>query len=166
MANHKPQVTDMTSDKKTAEKRNYAPQITALKDVPAEHIRLMGMAYRKEIPVKQALMGCGISEAQASKGWTLVKSRRSLRDALAAARAEELYQVNPESEARTNAEQDIALINSRLRLNIQSGTDKAVQSCKVLGSRKDLNMWSPDSIAGVVILEAPRSLPALPAESE
>jgi hypothetical protein len=50
------------------------------------------------------------------------------------------------------------LILGRLGENIANGKDAGTQSAKVLGSHRDLNMWTPDQLAGVIILETPKNI--------
>jgi hypothetical protein len=49
-----------------------------------------------------------------------------------------------------------ALVHGRLIDNITKGTDKAAQSAKILGTSRDLNMWTPDMQMGLVILTMPQ----------
>jgi hypothetical protein len=50
------------------------------------------------------------------------------------------------------------LIMSRLEKNIIKGEDKAVMSCKLAGSHRKLNLWTQDSVTGIVIVNAPNVL--------
>jgi hypothetical protein len=51
------------------------------------------------------------------------------------------------------------LVRGRLAKNTIEGTDAGTQSAKLLGSDRRVSMWQPDSISGVVIIEAPPALP-------
>jgi hypothetical protein len=117
-------------------------------------------AYNGEMSVFDALVKNGIAEGQARKGWTTVKDRKGLWTAFQSALTSE--QASQAALPEPSPELDVRLINHRLRSNIKEGKDKAVLSAKLLGSRKDLNMWQPESMTGIVILEAPKSLPTIP----
>lgn len=51
---------------------------------------------------------------------------------------------------------DIAV--GRLALNAMDGKDGGVMSAKTLGSHRDLNLWVPESQAGVIVLNVPTAL--------
>jgi hypothetical protein len=132
------------------------------KPIDPKAIELLGKAHRGEIPLVEALVGLGISDKQAyGKGWSLVQTRASLRGALAAAKAEEAKNFIANAPDLT-ADEDVKMVNARLRQNIIAGEDKGVQSAKLLGSRRDLNMFTPDSNVGIIIMEMPKNLPPLP----
>lgn len=54
-------------------------------------------------------------------------------------------------------EQQQHLLVGRLIDNVERGTDKGVMSAKVLGSRKEISLWTPDLQVGVVLVNAPES---------
>lgn len=130
-------------------------------DIDRNAISLLDQADLGKITVKEALVALGVSEKQASKGWAIVKARSALRSALAVAREERLKGFVA-ADSTPGVDQEMAMINARLRSNILNGEDKGVQSAKLLGSRKDLNMWTADSLTGVFLIEVPKNLPALP----
>jgi hypothetical protein len=56
-------------------------------------------------------------------------------------------------------------VRGRLYINALEGKDSGVNSLKLLGQDKRVNMFTPDSVAGIVVIEAPKSLPSIPAQS-
>lgn len=50
------------------------------------------------------------------------------------------------------------LKNCKKRFNAAQGKDAAVQSLKLLGQDRRVNLWAPDSVTGLVVLQAPQSL--------
>ncbi|HWR14946.1 MAG TPA: hypothetical protein VN577_08960 [Terriglobales bacterium] len=140
-------------------KKKREPQLKPENPIDPRAIELLGRADRGEIPLKTALVELGISELQSRKGWALVSQRGSLSGALAAAKDQEAKKLLNAPNLTQQQEQEI--INKRLHQNIIDGQDRAVQSAKLLGSRRDLCMWQPDGPNGVVIIEAPKSIPAI-----
>jgi len=57
----------------------------------------------------------------------------------------------------TPREDKEALVNGRLIRNCIQGTDKAAHSAKILGSSRELNMWTPDSQTGLIVIQVPQS---------
>jgi hypothetical protein len=53
-------------------------------------------------------------------------------------------------------------VRGRLYTNALQGKDAGVNSLKLLGQDKRVNMFTPDSVAGIVVIEAPKSLPSIP----
>lgn len=53
-------------------------------------------------------------------------------------------------------------VRGRLYTNALQGKDAGVNSLKLLGQDKRVNMFTPDSVAGIVVIEAPKSIPAIP----
>jgi hypothetical protein len=104
-------------------------------------------------PVGEALRQAGWSELQSKKGYATVpndvlallpKKTKALMDKGRALKADKSAMEN--------------LILGRLGENIARGRDAGTQSAKVLGTHRDLNMWPPDQLAGVIILETPQRL--------
>jgi hypothetical protein len=102
------------------------------------------------LPVSQALAQAGWSQASANKG--------------VAAIPEGVLKLLPKKQmelialGKSISKDDIQHgISGRLFENVVKGSDKGVQSAKVLGSRKDLAMWQPDAMTGVIVLQAPQS---------
>jgi hypothetical protein len=57
----------------------------------------------------------------------------------------------------TPREDKEALVNGRLIRNCIQGTDKAAHSAKILGSSRELNMWTPDSQTELIVIQVPQS---------
>lgn len=70
-----------------------------------------------------------------------------------------LEKQNPEMHAIITGGYDApdykALVLARLTENVVKGRDGGVASAKALGSIRELNMFTPDSQVGVVIVQAP-----------
>jgi hypothetical protein len=56
------------------------------------------------------------------------------------------------------------LIRGRLIDNLVKGKDGGAMSAKILGSDSELNLWVPDMMQGMVVLNMPQSLAQLPRE--
>lgn len=131
------------------------------KDIDRKAVEQLGKAHRGEISLKSALLDLGFSEAQSDKGWAKVKNSAYLREALAAAKSEELSEIvsvgrNIDASTQEN------LVRGKLVQNALAGKDHAVGSLKLLGQDKRVNMFTPDSVTGVFIMEVPKNLPPLP----
>jgi len=48
------------------------------------------------------------------------------------------------------------IATGRLISNCITGTDKGAMSAKILGSHHALNLWTPDSAVGLIVLNAPQ----------
>jgi hypothetical protein len=99
------------------------------------------------VPIKQALVAAGYSEAQARKGVAAIKSRAGLCQAL----VEEARHWTPEVRA--------ALIRGRLIWNVIHGVDRGARSAKLLGAEKDVSMWLKTEQQGVVGVSTRASFP-------
>jgi hypothetical protein len=104
-------------------------------------------------PVGEALRQAGWSELQSKKGYAAVPA-----DVLAMLpkKARALMDKGKALKADKSAMEDLIL--GRLGENIANGKDAGTQSAKVLGSHRDLNMWTPDQMSGVIILQTPQGL--------
>lgn len=96
-------------------------------------------------PVCQALEQAGWSKNQALKGWQKVP-------AVVIAMLPKPMQKLIDLGRKTNPDDRRNLVLGRLVENVTTGTDKGAMSAKILGSERDLNMWQPDQLAGVIIL--------------
>lgn len=108
--------------------------------------------------IKDAMVKAGYSEGQASRGiaavpdrvWRLLgKDSKQLAARGAALTVETLKN----------------LAMGRMADNLVEGKDKAAMTLKLAGSHRDLNLWTPDSQVGVVILNSPQ-LPKNPLDTE
>jgi hypothetical protein len=103
------------------------------------------------VPVNKAMVQAGWSETQAAKGWQKVPKGVIKMLPKSAQRLIQLGKTTTPDDMR-------ALVHGRLVDNVTKGTDKAAQSAKILGTSRDLNMWTPDLQMGVIILQTPQSL--------
>jgi hypothetical protein len=132
-----------------------------VRPVEEKHRQAARNVLRKNMPVKHALEAIGYAPQQAKKAWATIKRSSALRKAFeeeAALMEKQKYTapLQPSWDARE------ALILNRLEKNIKSGKDKAVMSCKVMGSHKALSLWQPENQTGVIVL----NLPHLPAPTD
>lgn len=99
-----------------------------------------------------ALKKAGYSEASASKGLS-----RTFRETpnLAEAVESELKRWIPAIRALPIAELRAGLARTRLVMNVLEGKDKAVQSIKLLGQDREVNMWEPEVRVGMAIAVNP-----------
>jgi hypothetical protein len=101
------------------------------------------------VPVNKAMAQAGWSETQAAKGWLKVPKGVIKMLPKSAQRLIHLGKTTPAEDMR-------ALVHGRLVDNVTKGSDKAAQSAKILGSSRDLNMWTPDMQMGLVVLQTPQ----------
>lgn len=91
----------------------------------------------------EALTAAGYSATQARKGLARITRSKGLRQAL----EEELRRFPPDVRAN--------IIRLRLLSNVISGEDHAVKSAKLLGSDKEVNMFTTETQQGVFIIAPP-----------
>jgi hypothetical protein len=107
---------------------------------------------KAKTPVCEALRECGYSEYAASQGWDRVPQRVLARLPKDSIEMAELGKVD--KDLRKN------LIRGRLITNLLEGKDGGAMSAKILGSESELNMWTPDTQVGVIVLNTPDSFAA------
>lgn len=95
--------------------------------------------------IKGAMMASGYTESMSSRGWTGVPQSVF---ALLAKRGTKLTRLGKE----LSLDDCKHLVLGRLAENCVKGKDGGVMSAKVLGSRKELNLWVADSQVGVIVL--------------
>jgi hypothetical protein len=120
------------------------------KKTPEQYAKLANL-LGDGVPVNKAMAQAGWSETQAAKGWQKVPKGVIKMLPKSAKRLMELGKQTPAEDMR-------ALVHGRLIDNVTKGTDKAAQSAKILGTSRDLNMWTPDMQMGLVILTAPQAM--------
>jgi hypothetical protein len=118
------------------------------KKTPAQYKKLANL-LGQNMPVSEAMVKAGWSEQQAAKGWKKVPQGVVRMLPKSAQRLMHLGKTTPAEDMR-------ALVHGRLIDNVTRGSDKGAQSAKILGSSRDLNLWTPDQLAGVIILQAPQ----------
>jgi hypothetical protein len=132
----------------------------------------MGKTSRKQISPKrfaEALVrGATIEEAALRAGYSQTVAKRGKAgiskgclEAYQAAMNKELQKLTQIGEGVT-AQQQESLVRGKLVQNVVEGKDEAAHSLKMLGQDRRVNMFTPESATGIVIIEAPKNLPALP----
>jgi hypothetical protein len=116
---------------------------------------------RKAMPIGQALEGIGYSAKQAKKGMAVVRRSNALRMAFQE-ETELMERQKYQAPLTPSWEAMEPLIAKRLKNNIEKGKDSAVMSCKLAGSHKKLNLWTPENQTGIIIL----NLPQLPGSAD
>jgi hypothetical protein len=103
-------------------------------------------------PIRTALLEEGYSKASANQGMARIK--RSVPLAVAYAQEVERLKNLPVPPAEARAQ----IIRSKLLENVANKRDDAVQSLKLLGQDRELNLWQPETQTGVIILSLPTAL--------
>ena len=116
-----------------------------VKVIPTEQQRKAARLLADGVPIKQALIAAGYSDAQARKVVAAIRSRAGLCQAL----VEEGRRWTPEARE--------ALVRGRLIWNVIHGVDHGVRSAKLLGSEKGLSMWQRQNQTGIIVIHAPRN---------
>jgi hypothetical protein len=116
----------------------------------AQHKKLAELLSQGDIPVSQALLAAGYTETQAKKGMAAVPDAVLKMLPKKAKRLMNLGKADKQS--RTD------LIRGRLMDNVLTGKDGGAMSAKILGQDRELNLWQPDSMTGLIVLEAPKAL--------
>jgi len=99
--------------------------------------KLAHLIVRKGMKATDAMRQVGYSDAQASKGFPSMMKRAAVRTAL----QKELSRFAAETEGVPGAAERAKMIRARLVMNIASGQDKAVASCKLAGMDRELNLY-------------------------
>ena len=110
---------------------------------PAQHKKLASL-LAQEVPVGQALRQAGWSERQSMKGWDAVPDQVLIK---LPKKAQKLIALG-----KTDRETRKHLVRGRLVENVVKGKDGGTMSAKVLGSDKELGMWTPDMQTGLVVI--------------
>jgi len=120
------------------------------KKTPEQYQKLANL-LGEGVPISKAMVEAGWSEATARRGVA------GLPDGvmkMLPAKQRELIALGKSMTA-----DDVRhLVSGRLAENVTKGKDGGSMSAKTLGSRRDLNMWTPDSQTGVIVLQCPQSL--------
>ncbi len=100
-----------------------------------------GMTLRK------AFSDAGYSQGVADSGWAGVPNKVIKLLAKRGLRYKELGRIDVETQE--------LITRGRLVHNVLAGKDKAVNSAKLLGSDRRVNMFTPDTQVGIVVLSQP-----------
>jgi hypothetical protein len=113
-----------------------------------EHHKIFAKQMVAGNSIKQSMIAAGYSEKQASKGKAAVSNKM-----LKALAAEGYKMADFGKQFSMDELKNIAI--GRLVTNSITGKDGGVMSAKTLGSHRDLNLWTPEQMAGVIVLQAP-----------
>lgn len=102
----------------------------------------------KDMPIKQAMMDAGYSEYTSSSGMKNVPCR-VLK--LLAKEGHKLIDVGKSLSLKDQEH----LVIGRLAVNVARGKDAGAQSAKILGSRRELNLFQADQVSGVIVVVPP-----------
>ena len=129
-----------------------------------EHKKVARAIVHEGKSLAEALPLGGFSAKQARKGITkILKTRPVLMKAI----ADEWKKLEKKHGPLINNHKlrERAVL-TRLIDNVKMGRDKGVASCKLLGQHRDSNLWAPESMTEIIVIECPRvvlQLPQLPA---
>jgi hypothetical protein len=115
---------------------------------PQQHKKLASL-LAEGAPVGEALREAGWSERQSAKGWEAVPNAVLAQLPKKAQRLASLGK-NTDKDMRKH------IIRGRLLENAIKGKDGGALSAKILGSESELNMWTPDTQVGMIVLNAPQ----------
>ncbi len=105
--------------------------------------------------ITRAMADNGFSEKSARQGMARIKRSKPL--ALAWVQEVERLKAQPVPAPAVRAQ----IVRAKLLQNVAENRDNAVQSLKLLAQDKEVDLLRPDSMAGIFILECPRSIPDL-----
>ena len=108
----------------------------------------MAKKLAKGIRPRDVLLEAGYSETQASKGWAAVPDGVKLLLPAKGKRLMKLGSVDPQTQKK--------LLLGRLVDNVMEGKDGGAMSAKILGSHRELNLWTPEQNQGVVVINVPQ----------
>lgn len=115
--------------------------------------------------IERALKDAGYSQATARAGRRAIS--KPVRDKLVKLLGKD-WQARVSLGRQIKPEDMRDAVLGGLALNVSERTDAGVQSLKLAGSLKELNMFTQDSVAGVIVIEVPRlaekPIPTLDAE--
>jgi hypothetical protein len=114
-----------------------------------KHYPEMAKKLAKGLRPRDVLLEAGYSETQASKGWAAVPDGVKLLLPAKGKRLMKLGSVDPQVRRK--------LLLGRLVDNVMEGKDGGAMSAKILGSDRELNLWTPEQNQGVIVIQVPQS---------
>lgn len=128
----------------------FAPEIANLTLIMhiSEKQRALAKNLGTGMPIKHAMIEAGYSEHTANNGMAKV-SGRALR--LLAKEGHKLIDVGKSLSLKDQEH----LVIGRLAVNVARGKDAGAQSAKILGSRRELNLFQADQVSGVIVVVPP-----------
>jgi hypothetical protein len=117
----------------------------------------IGKLCAKGLTLTDAMEAGGFSKASAKRGMSSMNEDgelifKSARDKAAMKKLGKFALIGKE----VNAEQQENLVRGALLANVANGEDKASQSLKMLGTDRRVNMFTPESASGVIVIQAAR----------
>jgi hypothetical protein len=109
----------------------------------------MAKKLAKGLRPRDVLLEAGYSEKQSSKGWAAVPDGVKLLLPAKGKRLMNLGSVDPQTQKK--------LLLGRLVDNVMEGKDGGAMSAKILGSHRELSLWTPEQNQGVVVIQVPQS---------
>lgn len=116
-----------------------------------EQIRAFEQAIKQGKSIYEARLAAGYSKSAARSG------KHGLPVELVAIVAERLKPYERLGR-RVTADEQEAIVRGAALMNVAEGKDSAVNSIKLLGSDRRVNMWTPEVQMGIVVLQMPESL--------
>jgi len=116
---------------------------------PTERQKKAAANLQAGMPIKAAMLDAGYSEAVANNGMRKVP----MTVQALGIKGTDVYQAG-----KGMSIEDLKhLAIGRLVLNVTEGKDGGVMSAKTLGSHRELNLWTPESQIGLMVVNAPDS---------
>ncbi|MGA2001192.1 MAG: hypothetical protein ABSG52_14470 [Terriglobales bacterium] len=122
--------------------------------------KLFAEARVRGARVEEAMLRAGYSQSSAKRGWTQVSKK--CKEAYAVALNMTLAELE-KTGGKLTPDQRAKVIRGKALRNIAEGVDESIGSMKLLGQDKELAMFTPDNLTGIIIISAPATIPALPA---
>ncbi len=116
-----------------------------------EQIKAFADALEAGQTLEQARLAAGYSVSTSKAG------KKGLPPQLLGILAQRLKPLEALGKSVT-AEQQENIARGAAMMNVIERTDKGAASIKLLGQDRRVNMWTPDSVTGLVVLQAPQSL--------
>ena len=121
-------------------------------DITDRHRKVARGILLEGKPIRQAMLDAGYSQASANQGMARLKRSAPL----AAAYAQELERLKnrpvPPAEVRAQ------IVRAKLLENVATGKDESVQSLKLLGQDRELNLWQPEVQQGIIVINSPKGM--------
>lgn len=147
----KPQIFLNSTAKKSRSRESYRR-----KNITDDQVQAFSKAVSAGEPLSSALVEhLGYSPESAKRGKACIPKELQLRLAKDGLR---MFATIGKS---FDAQQQEHFVRGKALMGAIEGTDKGFNMLKLLAQDKRVNMLTPDSVAGLVVIEVPRSLPAL-----
>ena len=125
--------------------------------------RLFAEARMRGARVEEAMLRAGYSQTSAKRGWT--QASKKCKEAYAIALNMTLAQLEETGGKLTPQQRRKVIIGKSLR-NIAEGKDESVASMKLLGNDRELSMFQPESMTGLIVIDTRVKLPPFTAVPE